>query len=279
MSRKVLFGTTIGGARFFMIVGVIFWGGFNTAMEMTNTMEFCISCHEMEENVYQEYKKTKHFSNRSGVRATCSDCHVPDPWVHKVVRKVQASNELVHKVLGTISTPEKFDQKRLELARNVWDAMKKTDSRECRNCHDFDSMNPDDQKKRSRKQHINGMKAGNTCIDCHKGVAHTKVHDQLSDEELTELERPLEKYKQRPIPPQWLAYMDKDGGKRADKEDKAADQAVETVDRIRQTMSDLVYQNPMGKEMHVTLSVGLAIYGVQAKNQELLIRRADKGLY
>ena len=207
MSRKVLMGTTLGAALFFMIVGVIFWGGFNTAMEATNTLDFCISCHEMEENVYQEYTKTVHFANRSGVRATCSDCHVPDPWVHKVVRKVQASNEILHKVLGSIDTPEKFDQKRLTLAKNVWRAMKATDSRECRNCHDFDSMNPEDQKKRSRKQHINGMQAGNTCIDCHKGIAHNKVHDQLSDEELTALEMPRESDK-RPIPPQWQAFID-----------------------------------------------------------------------
>ena len=105
MSRKVVLGTTLGAALFFMIVGVIFWGGFNTAMEATNTLKFCISCHEMEENVYREYTDTVHFTNRSGVRATCSDCHVPDPWVHKVVRKVKASNELVHKALGTIDTP------------------------------------------------------------------------------------------------------------------------------------------------------------------------------
>ncbi len=39
-----------------MIVGIIFWGGFNTAMEATNTMEFCVSCHEMADNVYEEYK-------------------------------------------------------------------------------------------------------------------------------------------------------------------------------------------------------------------------------
>ncbi len=207
MSRKVLMGTTLGAALFFMIVGIIFWGGFNTAMEATNTLEFCISCHEMEENVYQEYKQTVHYSNRSGVRATCSDCHVPDPWIHKVVRKVQASNEILHKILRTVSTPEKFDEKRLTLAKNVWKAMKTTDSRECRNCHDFGSMNPDDQKKRSRKQHINGMQAGNTCIDCHKGIAHKKVHDQLSDEELTALELPDDANK-RPIPPQWQAFID-----------------------------------------------------------------------
>jgi len=209
-SRKVLLGTTVGAALFFMIVGVIFWGGFNTAMEATNTLDFCISCHEMEENVYQEYRKTVHYTNRSGVRATCSDCHVPDPWVHKVVRKVQASNELYHKVVGTVNTPEKFNEHRLQLARRVWKAMKQTDSRECRNCHDFGSMNPENQKLRSRKQHMNAMEAGNTCIDCHKGIAHSKVHDQLSDEELTAMESPLPQHK-RPIPAQWLALAETGG--------------------------------------------------------------------
>jgi len=137
------------------------------------------------------------------------------------VRKIQASNELLHKMLGTIDTPEKFDKTRLKLAKNVWAAMKATDSRECRNCHDFDSMNPEDQKKRSRKQHINGMKAGNTCIDCHKGIAHTKVHDQLTDEELTALEVPNPDNK-RPIPPQWQAFIDgEDTGKESDEKDDA----------------------------------------------------------
>jgi len=229
-SRKVLLGTTLGAALFFMIVGVIFWGGFNTAMEATNTLDFCISCHEMKDNVYQEYKKTIHYTNRSGVRATCSDCHVPDPWVHKVVRKIQASNEVLHKVLGSINTPEKFDQKRLKLAKNVWKGMKETDSRECRNCHNFDSMKPEDQKKRARKQHIQGMEDGNTCIDCHKGIAHNKVHDQLTEDELEALEIPHPENK-RPIPPQWLAYMaqDKKGGKKKAEEEPAVETADEPV--------------------------------------------------
>ena len=225
MSRKVLLGTTLGAALFFMIIGVIFWGGFNTAMEVTNTLDFCISCHEMEENVFREYEKTIHYTNRSGVRATCSDCHVPRPWIHKVVRKIQASNELFHKVLGTIDTPEKFDAKRLHLAKNVWNAMKSTDSRECRNCHDFDSMKPEDQKKRSRKQHATAMEDGNTCIDCHKGIAHTKVHDKLSEEELEEISKAIPENR-RPIAPQWQAFID-NGNKlvKADADEAEADDA------------------------------------------------------
>ncbi|RLA08316.1 MAG: Denitrification system component NirT, partial [Gammaproteobacteria bacterium] len=139
------------------VSGIIFWGGFNTAMELTNTEEFCISCHEMEDNVYQEYKETIHYNNRTGVRATCPDCHVPKEWIHKVVRKIQASNELWHKALGTINTREKFEAKRLQLAQNVWRAMKKTDSRECRNCHDYDSMDFVEQGRRAVKQHSEGL--------------------------------------------------------------------------------------------------------------------------
>lgn len=162
-----------------IVAGIVLWGGFNTAMEMTNTEAFCISCHEMEETVYQELQETVHFTNRTGVRATCPDCHVPKEWVHKIVRKIQASNELYHKMLGTIDTPEKFEAKRLELAQNVWRSMKKTDSRECRNCHKFISMDLDKQTPRSADQHdphywnaVDGKKPQQTCIDCHKGIAH-----------------------------------------------------------------------------------------------------------
>ncbi len=165
------------------IAGIIFWGGFNTAMEATNTMGFCISCHEMEENVYEEYKETNHYQNRTGVRATCSDCHVPDPWVYKIVRKVQASNELLHKALGTIDTPEKFEDKRLTLAKNVWKAMKETDSRECRNCHSWEAMTDKKQKLRAWKRHSKAQENNETCIDCHKGIAHRPVHKLLEEDD------------------------------------------------------------------------------------------------
>jgi len=154
------------------VAGVIFWGGFNTFMEYTNTLDFCISCHEMEENVYREYEGTVHYTNASGVRAVCSDCHVPKPWTAKLVRKIKASREVYHKILGTIDTPEKFDEKRLQLATNVWNEMKGNNSRECRNCHDFEAMDLTKQERRARKKHPKAMKKGQTCIDCHKGIAH-----------------------------------------------------------------------------------------------------------
>ena len=154
------------------LCGVIFWGGFNWSMELTNTETFCISCHEMEQNVFREYQQTAHYSNHSGVRATCPDCHVPKSWIHKVARKIKATNELYHKAMGSISTREKFEAKRLELANNVWRVMKETDSRECRNCHNFDYMDFTIQEERAARRHQEAIDEGMTCIDCHKGIAH-----------------------------------------------------------------------------------------------------------
>ena len=153
--------------------GVIFWGGFNTGLEMTNTEEFCISCHEMENNVYEEYKETVHYSNRSGVRATCPDCHVPKEWTHKIIRKIAASKEVWGKMTGLIDTPEKFNEHRRAMAEREWKRMKETDSRECRNCHNFDYMDFSEQGNRSVKMHSTALESGEkTCIDCHKGIAH-----------------------------------------------------------------------------------------------------------
>lgn len=163
--------------------GIVFWGGFNTAMEATNTLEFCISCHEMRDNVYQEYKKTIHYSNRTGVRAVCSDCHVPKDWSHKMIRKIKASGEVWGKLVGTIDTKEKFEANRLRLAENEWARMKATDSRECRNCHSFDGMDTEKQKLRGAKMHKIAQDEKKTCIDCHKGIAHTKPKGMKDDEE------------------------------------------------------------------------------------------------
>lgn len=181
LQMKILgIGLIAGGVIFG--AGIVFWGGFNTAMEATNTLGFCKSCHEMRTMVFAEYSLTGHYENRTGVRATCSDCHVPDPWVYKFVRKVKATNELFHWALGSINTPEKFEAKRLTLAKSVWRAMKETDSRECRNCHSWEGMSTANQKPRAAKQHADARKEKATCIDCHKGVAHRAIHKLLPDD-------------------------------------------------------------------------------------------------
>ena len=160
---------TIGG----FIGGIFFWGAFNTALEITNTELFCISCHEMRDNVYQELKRTIHYTNRSGVRATCPDCHVPHEWTDKIARKMAASKEVWGKIFRTINTREKFLAKRRVLAEHEWVRLKANDSLECRNCHNFEFMDFTRQSKRAVQRHSTALASGErTCIDCHKGIAH-----------------------------------------------------------------------------------------------------------
>jgi cytochrome c-type protein NapC len=155
------------------LMGIVFWGGFNTALELTNTEKFCTGCHEMRDNVFAELKTTIHYSNRSGVRATCPDCHVPHEWTSKIARKMAASKEVWGKIFGTISTREKFQKHRLELAQHEWARFEANDSLECRNCHSEESMDFTRQSKRASEAHERFLVPGEkTCINCHKGIAH-----------------------------------------------------------------------------------------------------------
>ena len=151
--------------------GILFWGGFHWTLEMTNTEEFCVSCHTMETNL-GEYRETVHYNNHSGVRAICSDCHVPHEWQHKIKAKIMAVKDVYHEIMGTISTAEKYEAHRLQMASVVWKKMKASDSRECRNCHNFEYMDFTIQETRAAAAHQKAIDENMTCIDCHQGIAH-----------------------------------------------------------------------------------------------------------
>ncbi|EKV28933.1 trimethylamine-N-oxide reductase c-type cytochrome TorC [Caenispirillum salinarum AK4] len=141
-------------------------------MTATSSNEFCVSCHEMGTPL-AEYQKTVHYQNPTGVRAGCSDCHVPETGWPYLQAKVRASKDLYHHLIGTLATPEDYEEHRLEMAQAVWDRMKANDSSECRSCHAFDAMTVDAQKQEAQKRHTEAMETGGTCIDCHKGIAHS----------------------------------------------------------------------------------------------------------
>jgi cytochrome c-type protein NapC len=161
---------TLGG----FVCGLIFWGGFNTALEATNTQTFCTGCHEMRDNVYADLQTTPHYVNASGVRALCSDCHVPHGWTDKIARKMAASKEVYGWLFGTINTREKFEEHRLVMAEREWARFRANDSLECRNCHSFEAMDFSQQSPRAADAHDRILGAGEaTCIDCHAGIAHS----------------------------------------------------------------------------------------------------------
>lgn len=173
-----------------LVMGLIVGAGLvvagNAALSATGTEAFCTSnCHEMSRN-YEEYKGTIHDANRTGVRATCADCHTPKNGVAYFLRKLQAVQELWgHFVTHSIDTDEKFDAKRYELAVRVWTYMKKSDSRECRACHDMDKIDGDRGSEKAQVRHARAKAEKMACIDCHFGIAHEEPEGGPGPQELS----------------------------------------------------------------------------------------------
>ncbi len=166
------------------LLGFASFGAMNTFFSYTNTTEFCTSCHSMTVN-FEEYKETIHYKNASGVRAECADCHVPKEFLPKLKAKIIAAKDVYHEFIGDFAVsdelkadPEKYlehyDKHRWAMASAVWAKMEASDSRECRTCHSFAAMDFDEQGRQPAKKHPRAMKKGQTCIDCHKGIAHTE---------------------------------------------------------------------------------------------------------
>lgn len=181
IKQRLLKGAPISVVIGALLVGAVLISGFHGVLGATNTESFCISCHEMNIN-YEEYKGTVHFKNRTGVRATCPDCHVPRDLGPKLAAKLRAAKDVWHHLLGTIDTKDKYEAYRLKMAKAVWQKMEETDSRECRACHNVKSMAFEEQQGRAARKHKKMAEKNQSCIDCHKGVAHELPADYDEEE-------------------------------------------------------------------------------------------------
>ncbi|QIW15457.1 nitrate reductase [Pasteurellaceae bacterium RH1A] len=147
--------------------------GTQFAMKETSSTEFCVSCHSMS-HPQAEWEGTVHFSNRKGIRAECADCHIPqDNAFHYVKTKVMALKDVWHTVVtNKLPDQEAYETHRLEMAQRVWEDMKANNSATCRSCHSFEAMVLSEQKEAAQKMHQLAQETNQTCIDCHKGIAH-----------------------------------------------------------------------------------------------------------
>lgn len=162
-----------------MGIGWLTLGGTAAVMHYTSDTEFCVSCHSMD-IPYKEYQGSVHFSNAKGIRAECSDCHIPSDPMDYLITKVRASKDIYHEfVTGKIDTPEKYEAHRKELAETVWQQFRENDSATCRSCHDFGAMEQFEQSADAAKMHQYAKDNDQTCIDCHKGVAHFAPEAEL----------------------------------------------------------------------------------------------------
>ena len=171
---KWLLGIPVGGFVA-VIVGVVGLVSFNTVMHATNENEFCYSCHIGMDTIVEEYQQSIHFKNEKGIRAGCSDCHVPHEFVPKMKVKIVALKDVYHMAVGTYNL-DNFEEHRNELAEHVYETMKARDSQECRQCHRVENMDLAKQPQRASSKHSAEYMAKYdvTCVDCHQGIAHKR---------------------------------------------------------------------------------------------------------
>jgi nitrate/TMAO reductase-like tetraheme cytochrome c subunit len=178
-SRKWL---STPGARWsalaLLVVGLLIGAGgiigTQVIVAATSTNEFCGgACHSMQW-VAAEYRQSGHHTNAVGVAAGCHDCHVPDRYPQLLWYKAQAGlHDAIQELRGVISTQDAFKAERLRLAKVVWAEFKENNSANCQHCHQFNAEVIAKQKPFVQPMHQQFLAKAATCIDCHKGIAHT----------------------------------------------------------------------------------------------------------
>jgi len=170
-SNKWLFGIPLGALIAFGL-GAVALGTFNMVLHATGSNEFCYVCHSHEKFIKPEYEASTHFSNTSGVKADCSDCHVPHDWWGTVWLKTRATLDILPEVMGEFDTAEKYEAHRRDMAMSVWTDYLERDSSYCRTCHAFENMAFDQQEDWIAEMHVGAKEKGETCIECHQGIVH-----------------------------------------------------------------------------------------------------------
>jgi len=135
--------------------------------------EFCTSCHSMTYN-YEELKQSTHYG-ALGVNPKCTDSHVPDHLLGEIqAHVIDGLRSIIGEMRLDLSTIEKFDQHRPEMAHNARMRLKSWNSATCRRCH----KNPQPSAAAAMAAHKKMETEGATCIDCHQNLVHKAVPEE-----------------------------------------------------------------------------------------------------
>ncbi|MCB1734544.1 MAG: NapC/NirT family cytochrome c [Gammaproteobacteria bacterium] len=160
------------GGLLLILVGIGLALGVDYGVKQSNADTFCTSCHSMQW-VAAEAGHGGHAHNPSGVTARCADCHVPRDPGPLLWNKLMAARSLLAEYRGELETEAQFEAHRFDLAETVWQRMLANDSRECRACHDAQAMDTVRQNSHAASKHEQAERDHQTCVECHKGIAHT----------------------------------------------------------------------------------------------------------
>jgi len=167
MSKKGMLGLLAIGA----VIGSVTLFATQKTLHYTSTTEFCTSCHSQQIPA-EEWRGTLHFSNATGIRAGCQDCHIPHEGMEYLTTKIGGLKDVYGEITGKIPDAEAYEAQRAHMAQAVWDKFEKNDSATCRSCHNTEAWDLFSQTPKAAEEHMSMEETGETCVDCHRGIAH-----------------------------------------------------------------------------------------------------------
>ena len=159
-------------------VGVAAAGATTWMVNATSSDNFCATaCHSMQWAA-AAYGRAPHYANPHGVRASCADCHIPfesrpaTPFQYIIgtiwTKEVSGTHDAIAELRGTISTEEKWQARRPQLAADVEAWFRRTNYETCKGCHRLDAVTGP-----ALDIHADLIKAGPVdCVQCHADVGH-----------------------------------------------------------------------------------------------------------
>jgi formylglycine-generating enzyme len=162
------------------LVAILLLALSKKGLDYTSTDEFCSACHA-HPHADATFKLSVHNSNRSGVSAKCTDCHLPpeDQPVYFLTRKAYHGFHDLYVFLT--QDPDEIDwaAKRNELAakRFVYEDG-------CKKCHT--NLFPSTLDPLGAESHLKYVRdpENNSCIKCHLNVGHYRGEPSLTMEEI-----------------------------------------------------------------------------------------------
>lgn len=160
--------------RWLLLLAGIFIGagmiiGVNKAVFATSTDEYCQSCH-VHTGADEAWTKSSHYSNESGVRVGCAECHLPPKgsFSHFSTKVKTGLHDLYAYHFKDHESFEWEKKQQLEYAVNI------VSNKSCEKCHQ--NLYPDGLSDDGGKAHLyydaNAEELDLHCINCHLDVGH-----------------------------------------------------------------------------------------------------------
>lgn len=144
------------------------------AVELTSTVSFCNSCHEIKPAV-ESWKTSEHGIVEGKVLATCRDCHIPswtNPFNVLIVKASHGAKDLYHHFFSK----EEIKKEDFYFAMK-YKTIKSTPNDRCTVCHEK-VLNPgEDIIKTDYLQvcslHTSEEAINLSCLMCHRNMGHS----------------------------------------------------------------------------------------------------------